>query len=346
MPRPHRTLLEGTARIAWLPLLLLLATTARAQDTTGPDLATAMQQLSDATTRLGRMFDDDAAARPPGELLQQMRGVLPVLSQHAATMPSPELARATVAQVEAAIGALEKPSTSHGPSGRYDFAALRGACTRCHLHNRDGNDERGWFPNRDGLVHGTVRLLDRQGAPVADADGLVVFLESARDRPQPLPREPRISQRGRRFDPAVLVVTTGTTVEFPNDDVVFHNVFSLSRGNAFDLGTYGKGKARRKTMLRPGLVKVHCNIHADMSSHVLVLNTRRAAVTDAGGHWHIPDVPPGTYTLRVWHALAKGLRQELVVDPRARIEVPLEVREDRVRAPHTNKHGRAYKKKY
>ena len=127
---------------------------------------------------------------------------------------------------------------------------------------------------------------------------------------------------------------------------MFHNVFSLSRGNAFDLGTYGKGKTEQRTFVQPGLVQVHCNIHADMASHILVLNTERAAVCDERGYWSIPDVPTGTYSLRVWHALAAEQQRELVVDGRGALPVTIDVRENRVRAPHPNKNGRRYRKRY
>lgn len=251
-----------------------------------------------------------------------------------------------VATIAAAAGDLQQPLGDGIASDAHDFARLRAGCTSCHVRRRDRNDERGLFPDRANVVHGTVRLEERDGTLRPDASGVVVFLEAPTTTASPLPRAPAISQRGRRFDPAVVVVTAGSRVVFPNDDLVFHNVFSRSRGNAFDLGTYGKGTARERTFPAPGLVKVHCNIHPEMSAHVLVLATPFATVTAPDGLWCLPDVPDGTYTLRIWQPLADEQRHVLTVAGRRATAVPLVVRESKPRLPHQNKHGLPYPEKY
>jgi hypothetical protein len=202
------------------------------------------------------------------------------------------------------------------------------------------------FPNRGNVVAGTLRLFEQDGGARDDAADIAIFLERVGARPEPRPRPPQISQRGRRFDPAVLVVTRGTTVRFPNDDVVFHNVFSLSRGNAFDLGTYGKGHERQHTFTTPGLAKIHCNIHPDMASHILVVDSAQHAVTAADGSWVIGDVPDGDWVLRVWHALAEEQRHDVRVAGGEIRTVPLVVRETRPRVQHRDKNGRAYRRRY
>ena len=233
-----------------------------------------------------------------------------------------------------------------GERDRYDFGQLRRACTGCHLQVRAQNDERGLFPNRDNAVFGTLRVEQKDGTPGDEHGGVVVFLDHDGPADPPLPRRPVISQRGRQFLPAVLAVTVGTAVRFPNDDVVFHNVFSLSRGNAFDLDTYGKGLEKVHVMQNAGLVKVHCNIHPDMAANVLVLNTDRTGVSDASGFWVVPDVPDGDYTLRAWHPLAELHSQPIAVRGGKAVAVELVVRETRPRVQHTDKNGRPYKKKY
>ena len=109
-------------------------------------------------------------------------------------------------------------------------------------------------------------------------------------------------QRDQRFVPHVLAITTGTTVDFPNGDVFYHNVFSLSKTARFDLGRYAVGSSKSVRFDRPGIVRVFCEIHSHMSAFVLVFAHHYFAVTDAEGRYHIDDVPPGTYTVVAHYA--------------------------------------------
>ena len=110
-----------------------------------------------------------------------------------------------------------------------------------------------------------------------------------------------MDQRDQSFVPHVLAITVGTTVDFPNSDPYFHNVFSLSKTRSFDLGSYARGRSKSVRFDRPGVVQVFCDIHSHMSAYILVFAHRYFAVTDAAGRYEIARVPPGTYTLNVWH---------------------------------------------
>jgi plastocyanin len=110
-----------------------------------------------------------------------------------------------------------------------------------------------------------------------------------------------IRQRGERFRPHVLAVTTGSVVAFPNDDPIYHNVFSLSSARTFDLGRYPAGDTKSVDFPRPGVVQIFCHIHADMSAYVLVFDHPYFVVPDAQGRFAIEDVPPGEYRLVAWH---------------------------------------------
>jgi plastocyanin len=136
-----------------------------------------------------------------------------------------------------------------------------------------------------------------------------------------------LRQRDERFSPHVLPIVRGTTVEFPNEDPLFHNVFSLSRAKEFDLGRYPRGASRSVAFDQTGIVQVFCHIHSDMSAVVLVLDNGYFAVPDSSGRYAIPDLPPGEYTLVAWHERIRPITHRLRVEPgqRARVDftIPL-----------------------
>lgn len=121
-------------------------------------------------------------------------------------------------------------------------------------------------------------------------------------------------QENERFVPHVLPVVRGTTVDFPNEDVLFHNVFSLSSAKGFDLGRYPRGSARSVRFERSGAVQVFCHIHSDMSAVVLVLDNPYFASPDADGRFTIPGLPPGDYTVVAWHERIRPVAHEIHVD--------------------------------
>ncbi|HZB26288.1 MAG TPA: hypothetical protein VE379_09170 [Vicinamibacterales bacterium] len=141
-------------------------------------------------------------------------------------------------------------------------------------------------------------------APLPPADRRsVVYLDpapraafDARDEPRA-----RIDQRNESFVPHVLAIVAGTTVDFPNSDVTYHNVFSLSRTKSFDLGRYAAGRSKSVRFDRPGIVRVFCEIHSHMSAFILVFAHRYFAVAQPDGDYRIDNVPPGSYNVFVWN---------------------------------------------
>lgn len=125
----------------------------------------------------------------------------------------------------------------------------------------------------------------------------------------------RMDQRNESFVPHVLAITVGTTVDFPNSDPIFHNVFSLSKVKPFDLGRYPMGHFRSVRFDRPGIVRVFCDIHSHMSAFILVFGHRFFSVTDDEGRYRIDDVPPGSYTVVVWNELLPQTTRPVVVPP-------------------------------
>ena len=125
---------------------------------------------------------------------------------------------------------------------------------------------------------------------------------------------PQIQQIDRRFLPDLVVIPAGSTVAFPNMDPIFHNIFSLSKAKSFDLGSYDKGDTRKVTFPKPGIVDVYCHLHPNMSATIVVTPNRWFAQSDRSGHFAIPDVPPGQYTVVAWHKAAGFFRKQIVVE--------------------------------
>lgn len=122
-----------------------------------------------------------------------------------------------------------------------------------------------------------------------------------------------MTQDDERFVPHVLPIVRGSTVDFPNADDVFHNVFSLSSARTFDLGRYPKGSAKSVTFEQSGIVQVFCHIHSDMSAIVLVLDNPYFGQPALTGRYSIENVPPGEYTVVGWHERIKPVRRTVKV---------------------------------
>jgi plastocyanin len=139
------------------------------------------------------------------------------------------------------------------------------------------------------------------GRPKADA---VVWLELANGQTPPPPAKKKVvlDQRTSTFFPHVLAVQVGTTVDLPNNDRVFHNVFSFHDGKKFDLGLYPVGTVRRVTFDHRGLSRIFCNIHPNMAAYVMAVDSPYFGVSDSQGRFTIASVPPGAYTYHAWRA--------------------------------------------
>lgn len=114
------------------------------------------------------------------------------------------------------------------------------------------------------------------------------------------PKQRIMEQRDREFAPRLLAVPVGSTVSFPNFDPIYHNVFSLSPGRSFDLGIYKNGESRDVTFTKEGLIRLGCNLHANMTAHVVVVAASHYAVTTPAGRFTFKSIPPGKYALRAW----------------------------------------------
>ena len=196
-------------------------------------------------------------------------------------------------------------------------------------------------PLPGGTIEGRV-VLTRAGAPAPDASNAVVWLEGVSVGTGPAAARGEMRSEQKKFAPRILVVPTNATVQFPNADAIYHNVFSVSGANRFDLGLYRGGAARERKFEESGLVRVYCNIHPQMVGFVMVVNSGFATVTGPDGSFRFDGVPAGSLALKVWHEEAGEAPAPVTV--RAG-DAPVTIRLDATGfkpQSHKNKYGKDY----
>lgn len=189
------------------------------------------------------------------------------------------------------------------------------------------------------VLSGTVATKVRSGAT---ASAIVVYAEPLSGSAPARAAGPfAITQKNKSFSPRVLGVPAGAVVQFPNEDALFHNVFSLSPGNAFDLGLYRSGASKSRTFATPGVVRVFCNIHPQMTALIVAAATPWIANANPDGSFRL-ELPAGRYTLTALSERAAAVSVEVTVSG-ATTAPALALDESAfVAAPHTNKFGKPY----
>lgn len=151
-----------------------------------------------------------------------------------------------------------------------------------------------------------------------------------------------LRQKHKTFQPNVIAVPVGSTVDFPNDDAIFHNVFSLSGPQPFDLGLYRAGASRSRTFTSPAAYRVFCNIHPQMTALIVVVPTPYVTLADSGGRYTL-DLPPGRYRLTALSDRAAAVTADVTSLAGAVVAPDLLLDESRfVSVAHKNKHGQDY----
>jgi len=204
---------------------------------------------------------------------------------------------------------------------------------------------------RGSDVHGTITLDSRMAkksapAPLYDLRGMAMHdrgptaarTESARrfgriavwleGGPAAAATSLTMRQLDRHFEPDLLIVSPGSRVEFPNLDPVFHNIFSLSKAQSFDLGYYAQGKSREVVFSKPGIVQVFCHVHPDMYGVIVVTASGWTARPAENGTFTFTDVPPGRYRVVIWQRTAGLVHKTISIPPSGTVDVNFRLPDD------------------
>jgi plastocyanin len=201
-------------------------------------------------------------------------------------------------------------------------------------------------PESSGRISGKVTLVDGK-APRPSAQNVVVWIEATPEEKGAARKAsgllPTMTSVRKTFVPRVVAVETGSAVSFPNQDWIYHNVFSVSGDNRFDLGLYRRGKSKEKTFDVPGLVRVYCNIHPQMVGYVRVVDSGFFAVTGPDGSFVFENVPAGERKVRAWCEEGGETSVAVLVRPGSvtQSELSLDVTGFKPET-HKNKYGKDY----
>jgi plastocyanin len=190
-----------------------------------------------------------------------------------------------------------------------------------------------------GPVSGSVKTITRPGTPPANAIVYAERMDAASPRQS---GKFTLTQRNTTFQPHVVAIPAGSTVDFPNDDTIFHNVFSLSGPQPFDLGLYRAGDTRSRTFVQPATYRVFCNIHPQMSALIVVVSTPHVVVTGLDGRFSM-NLPEGRYRLTAMSERASPVSVEITSGAGATAVPEIALDESAwVAARHKNKFGKDY----
>lgn len=194
------------------------------------------------------------------------------------------------------------------------------------------------------VVTGKVMFMTKRGQrPVVNET--LVWLDATGRAPRKPGATFSMTTRSKTFLPHVLAVPAGSTVNFPNEDPISHNLFSLTPGHTFDLGLYRKGPGKTHKFDTPGVVNIYCNVHPNMSAVVHVMQTPWYGFADANGDYSF-DVPPGRYRVTAWNEQGGSVSSDIEVKADGKIAgltlLTIDGRNFRF-IQHTNKHGKTYR---
>jgi plastocyanin len=287
-----------------------------------------------APARSGPVRERAAAIREAADLLDKAQGALDAGNRNLAEMLFSSAELLTGPEAIAALASVFRAGAPPRVATPIVKVAVDTPPEPAAVGGSD-DDEPDARPAR-GALKGEVMI---EGKPSAGSFGVVMLEPTGRKWKPRSPKARRMEQRNREFAPHVLAVPVGSTVSFPNFDGVFHNVFSTSEPAKFDLGLYRQGEARDFTFEKEGIVRLGCNLHANMSAYVVVVAAPHYAITDASGRFHFKSLEPGTYKLRAWSERSMAPVTETVVVKAGENVVKVGVAGDAPSGPQPDKFG-------
>jgi hemoglobin len=189
-----------------------------------------------------------------------------------------------------------------------------------------------------GSLTGTLKV---DGAPLSGM-GVVMLTPKGGGGKKRVAKHRIIEQRDKTFAPHVMAVPVGSTVEFPNFDKIFHNVFSLSKAKPFDLGMFKSGESREVKFDKAGIIRIGCNIHANMSAYLIVVGAPHYVVVDGDdGSFKFRSLKPGKYKVQAWSEQSAEPTVSEVVIKEGKNEVALDIKGGAVMGPGEDKFGQS-----
>ena len=193
-------------------------------------------------------------------------------------------------------------------------------------------------------VRGKVSIAPRRGPAPTLSETLVSLQPATTVKPRK-PENVQMSTRAKTLVPHILAIPVGSSVQFPNDDPILHNLFSLSTPNNFDLGLYRRNSGKSQTFNASGIVNIYCNVHPSMSAVLHIMSTPYYVFADAAGDYSIPDVPAGKYTLTAWNEVGGATQSQVEITATGEVKGTTNVLLDgKTLRPgqHLNKYGQPY----
>ena len=193
-------------------------------------------------------------------------------------------------------------------------------------------------------VAGTVEVLLKGDKKKTDLSTVVIYLDEVKTAAIPATVQKKdfsMETRNKQFGPRVLPVPLGARVNFPNFDNIFHNLFSVSRPNDFDLGLYKGGTSKTKVFESPGVVRVYCNVHPQMAATIVVANSPFFTTADKTGNFSLAAVPNGSYMLRAYTEEGQTEQKIEVGENPLKVKLAIDARNFK-KIKHKNKLGKDY----
>jgi plastocyanin len=193
-------------------------------------------------------------------------------------------------------------------------------------------------------VSGIVEIFLKGDKKKTDLSTVIVYLDPTNSAGIPAESKQKkfqMATRNKQFTPRALAVPVGSSVDFPNFDSIFHNIFSVSAPNQFDLGLYKGGESKAQSFQHPGVVKIFCNVHPQMSATIVVSASRYYTVADEKGNFSFGNVPNGSFQLRAYAEEGQAMQKIDVGDKPLQVKVTIDGRTFK-RLKHKNKFGKDY----